>query len=163
MQQQATLIYSEPLLRKAVSVFWRRTVGLSFLFALLFTASSLAVLIWYGDRAWLVGVVGAILFLAIALALLVYFVHRHNALAKFRAMGAPTASLTIDHASLTMTSELGSTTLPWSSVKEIWQYPSFWLLFFSKGQFVTLPLASVPAEMRAFILGRVSATGGKVT
>jgi len=163
MPQQTTLIYSEPLLRKAVSAFWRRTVGLNFLLGLLFTASSLAVLIWCGNRSWLVGVVGAILFLAIALALLVYFAHRHNALAKFRAMDAQTASLTIDDTSLTMTSGLGSTTLPWSAVKEIWLYPSFWLLLFSKGQFVTLPLASVPTEMRTSIIGRVSAAGGKVT
>jgi hypothetical protein len=34
-------------------------------------------------------------------------------------------------------------------------------LRFSKAQFITLPLAGVSEEMRAFILQRIAATGGK--
>ena len=77
-------------------------------------------------------------------------------------MGAPTATLSLDDASFTMSSGLGSASLKWSSVTEVWRFPSFWLVLFSKAQFVTLPLASVTAEAQAFILSRVSAAGGKV-
>jgi hypothetical protein len=44
----------------------------------------------------------------------------------------------------------------------VWRYPSFWLLFFSKTQFATLPLADFSPEAKAFILERVQDSGGKI-
>ena len=161
MAHQATLEYTEPLLRSAAFAFWRRTVGTRFLVALALLACFLAFLLWRGDRSWFVGAYAAFLFLGLTFVLLVYVVHMRNALSKLRRMGAPVAQLSLEEASFTISSGLGSTTLPWSAVSEVWRYPSFWLLLFSKAQFVTIPLASVPEEAQAFLLGRVSAAGGK--
>lgn len=162
MTHVATLQYSEPLLRQAVFAFWRRTVGVGFFLALALIACALGFLLWRGDRSWFVGALGAFLVFGLGFALLVYFVHLRNTLAKFKGMGAPIATLSLEDASFTMSSGLGSTSLQWSAVTEVWCFPSFWLLLFSKAQFVTLPLISVPAETQAFILSRVSAAGGKV-
>ncbi len=159
---QSTLTYTEPLVRKAVFAFWRRTVGIGFFIALGLLSCSLILLIWQGDRSWVVGALGAFLVFGLGFALLVYVVHFRNALAKFRGMGAPTATLLVDDASFTMASGLGSTTLQWSAVTEVWRFPSFWLVLFSKAQFVTFPLASVTADTQSFILKRVAAAGGKV-
>ncbi|KQZ30488.1 hypothetical protein [Duganella sp. Root1480D1] len=41
-------------------------------------------------------------------------------------------------------------------------YSGFWLLLFSKAQFITLPLETVSQEMQAFVLKSVQASGGKV-
>ena len=162
MPHQATLTYTEPLLREAVFAFWRRTVGVGFFIALALLVCSLAFLLWHGDRSWFVGALGAFLVFGCGFTVLVYFVHLRNALAKFRGMGAPIAAVSLGEASFTMSSGLGSTTLRWSAVTEVWRYPSFWLLLFSKAQFVTVPLASVPAEAQEFILSHVLAAGGKV-
>ncbi len=162
MPHVTTLEYSEPLVRAAVFAFWRRSVGVGFFIALSLIIFSLSFLIWHGDRSWVVGALGAVFLLALTFAFLVYFVHLRNSLAKFRAMGAPVATLSFDDASFTMSSGLGSTSLRWSAVTELWRYPSFWLLLFSKAQFVTIPLATVSPEARAFMLSRVAAVGGKI-
>jgi hypothetical protein len=163
MVHHATLKYTETLLRQAVLAFWRRSVGVvGFLVAQALLVCGLAFLLWSGDRSWMVGALGTVLFLDCAVALAVYFFHLRRSLAKFRAMGSPSAVLTLDEGSVSLASDLGSTSVPWSAVKEVWRFPDFWLLLFSKAQFVTIPLASVSAEMQAFIMTRVSATGGKV-
>lgn len=77
-------------------------------------------------------------------------------------MGTPQASFLAEDASFTITSGLGSVTVGWSSIREVWRFEQFWLLLFSKGQFSTSPLACVPAEMQAYIQQRVRATGGKI-
>jgi hypothetical protein len=159
---KTTLYYTESLLRQAVYAFWRRTVGIGFFVALSLLACSLAWMLWQGDRSWAAGAVGAFLFFGFGFTALVYVVHLRNTLGKFRGMGAPSAVLELGEASFVVSSGLGSSTLAWSAVTEVWCYPSFWLLLFSKAQFVTLPLASVPPEMQAYILRRVSGAGGKV-
>lgn len=162
LKHQTTLVYTEALLRRAVFAFWLRTVGIGFLVALALLACSLAFLLWRGDRSWFVGALGAFLVFGLGFAALVHRVHLHQSLAKFRAMATPQAELVLDETSFTMTSNLGSSTLHWPAVTEVWRYPTFWLLLFSKAQFVTLPLADVPSDAQALILNRVAAAGGKV-
>ena len=162
MHHPITLQYTEPLLREAAFVFWRRTVGIGFFLALALLLCSLLLMLWQGDRSWFVGMAGTFLVIGLGFAWSLYFVHLRNAMAKFRAMGSPVATLCLEDTCFTVSSTIGSSSLQWSSVTELWRYPSFWLLFFSKAQFVTIPLASVPSEAQAFILDRVSTTGGKV-
>jgi hypothetical protein len=162
MLHKATLEYTEPLLRQAVHAFWRRTVGLGFFVSLVLLMCSLTFLIWCGDRSWRVGALGAVLLFGLAFVSLLYLVHLRNTLAKLRAMSSTNAAMALSEASITMSSDLGITTLQWSTVTAVWRYPSFWLLLFSRAQFVTLPLASISAEAQAFIVRRVSETGGKV-
>ena len=158
----ATLEYTEPLVKATVAVFWRRTVGIGYLVALALLFGAFAFLALQGDRSWLVGGLGAIAILGAGFALALYIVHLRGTLARFRGMGTPTATLALGDDSFTLTSGLGSTSLPWSSVTEVWRYPSFWLLLFSKAQFVTLPLAAVSPEAQAFIASRVVAAGGRI-
>lgn len=162
MRYVETLEYTESLLREAVFAFWRRTVGAGYFVALGLLLCSLVFLVWSGDRSWFVGALGTFFVLGVGFALVVYFVHLRNAMAKFRGMGAPVATLSLDDASFSMSSGLGSASLHWSAVTELWRFPSFWLLLFSKAQYVTVPLATVSSEAQAFIVSRVSAAGGKV-
>ena len=45
---------------------------------------------------------------------------------------------------------------------DLWQFPDFWLMFFSPGQFVTLPLAGFTPEAKTFVLERLKASGAKI-
>ncbi len=72
-------------------------------------------------------------------------------------MGSPEASFECNEQGFTLSSEMGTATLPWSSVKEVWTYPRFWLLVFSPAEFVTLPLECLSAEAQSLILGKVRA------
>jgi hypothetical protein len=162
MPHETTLIYSEALLRQAVFAFWRRSVGVSFLVALLVAALGLGVLVTQGVATWLVGALAAVLVLGIGFATAVYVVHYRKSLRKFRQMDKPRATFRADESSFTMSSDIGTTTLQWSAVKELWQFPSVWLLLYSKAQFSTLPLACLSPETQAYIVQRVRESGGKV-
>jgi drug/metabolite transporter (DMT)-like permease len=162
MSHEATLIYSETLLRQAVFAFWRRSVGVGFIVALLVGALGLIVLIAQGVASWLAGALAAVLVLGIGFAAAVYFVHYRKSLRKFRQMDKPQATFRADESSFTMSSDIGTTTLQWSAVKELWQFPGVWLLLYSKAQFSTLPLACLSPETQAYIVQRVRASGGKV-
>jgi drug/metabolite transporter (DMT)-like permease len=162
MPHEATLIYSTTLLRQAVFAFWRRSVGVGFFVALLIAALGLVVLVALGQASWIIGGLAAVLVLGIAFAIVVYVVHYRRSLRKFRQMDQPRATFRADDSSFTMSSDIGTTTLQWSAVKELWQFPNVWLLLYSKAQFTTLPLACLPAETQTYIVQRVRESGGKV-
>lgn len=162
MPHEATLIYSTALLRQAVFAFWRRSVGVGFFVALLIAALGLVVLVALGQASWLIGGLAAVLVLGIAFAIVIYVVHYRRSLHKFRQMNQPRATFCADESSFTMSSDIGTTTIQWSAVKELWQFQSVWLLLYSKAQFTTLPLACLSPETQAYIVQRVRASGGKV-
>jgi len=162
MPHEATLIYSKALLNQAVFAFWRRSVGIGFFVALLIAALGLVVLVALGQASWLIGALATVLALGIAFAIFVYVVHYRRSLHKFRQMDNPEATFRADESSFTMSSDIGTTTLQWSAVKELWQFPNVWLLLYSKAQFTTLPLACLPPDTRAYIVERIRESGGKV-
>ncbi len=137
-----------------------RTIGVGYCVALAVVAGSLGFLWWSGDRTWLVGALGTALAFGTIFAAALYVVQLRGTLARFRAMGAPVATLALGDASFTVASGAGSATLQWSTVTEVWRFPGFWLLVFTRSQFVTLPLAGIPPDAQAFILGRVAAAAG---
>ena len=162
MSHETTLIYSESLLRQAVFAFWRRSVGLGFILMLIALPATLGVLVALGAASWLIATLAAVVVIAAAVAVALYVVHYRNSLRKFRKMDKPRATFQADESSFTMSSDAGTTTLQWSAVKELWQFPSVWLLLYSKTQFTTLPLACLPPETQAFVRERVREAGGKV-
>ena len=161
MEHETTLEYTVPLLREAVIGFWRRTVGAGLLFGLTFCAGVLAFLLVQGDRSWAVGFIAAVLLFGVMFVAALYLTHYRNAIRKLRDMGSPRATFKASEHSFTVSSAAGTSTLPWSSVAEVWKFENCWLLLFSKAQFVTLPLACIPEETRAFVISRVAAAGGE--
>ena len=162
MPHEATLIYSTALLRQAVFAFWRRSVGVGFFVALLIASIGLVVLVALGQASWIIGALATVLAVGIGFAAAIYIVHYRNSLRKFRQMDTPRSTFRADESSFTMSSDIGTTTLQWSTVKELWQFQSVWLLLYSKSQFTTLPLACLSPETQAYIVQCVRAAGGKV-
>jgi hypothetical protein len=161
MRYEINLTYSKSLIRYAVLRFWWRALGVGFILGITLLSVALTGLLLSGGTSWFVGVLGTLLGMALIGAATLYFVHYRNSLGKLRAMGNPSAKLVATDTVLSLSSGAGSSTLPWSSVQEVWQFPKCWLLLFSKAQFVTLPLDSVTSEVRAFILQQVRVAGGK--
>ncbi|MES2889628.1 MAG: YcxB family protein [Pseudomonadota bacterium] len=162
MSHQATLVYAEPLLREAVLAFWRRTVGVGYLVVLIALVLTLGALLVQGQRSWLVGMLATTVALGVAFAALLFAVHHRRALRKLREMGEPLATFRAEAASFTLSSGRGTATLPWSAVKALWQFPEVWLMLYSKAQFSTLPVACLSPEMRAYVVQRIEAAGGKI-
>ena len=163
MQYEIPLTYSEALLREAVVRFWWRAIGWNFLIATAFVMLVFGFLLYQGDASWVVGFLGAALALIVGLMIALYVAHYRNTLYKFRQMKSPHAVLTVSEPSFTLSSDVGSSTLKWSTIVEVWRFPTFWLLLFSKAQFSTLPLAGVSPEVQTLILERVKSAGGKIS
>lgn len=161
MEHETTLEYTVPLLREAVAGFWRRSVGAGILIALTVCTGMLGFFLIQGDRSWVVGFLAAVIFFGAMFVVAIYFVHYRNAIQKFRDMGSPRATFRVSEDSFTVSSGAGTSTLPWSSVTQVWKFNNCWLLLFSKAQFMTLPLGCISEETRAFVLKRVAAAGGK--
>lgn len=162
MSYQFSFTYSKSLLREAVLRFWWHVLGWRFFIALGMVLWSFISLLIQGDTSWIFGVNACVLVLGIAFMTLLYSIHYRNMMSKFREMGSSQATFTASESTFTLSSEIGNTTLQWSAVTEIWPFPKFWLLFFSKAQFVTLPLIDLPLEVRDFILQKVKAAGGRI-
>jgi len=152
---EARLHYTEPLLRESVRFFFiqtlRRRFGLPFFVALAVLVAILTWLILRHDRDWTVGVFAAFLVFAGLFFVMLYLSHYRNTIGRFRQMRTPEGTLSCDEQGITFASELGSSTVPWSTITEVWRHPRFWLLLFSPAQFVTLPLDDLDESTRDFI------------
>lgn len=158
---QTTLRYSEPLLRAAVRAFCVRAVvrglGLRFFVVLVIVIACVTALLAQGARGWAVPLMlSALLFVALFIVS-IYVAHFRNTLGTFRRMRRPESTLSFDEEQFTLASELGSATLPWSAVTEVWRYPRFWLLLLSRNQFVTLPIECLDQNAQELITRK---TGG---
>ena len=162
MHYQATLVYSNALLHRSVRAFWWRATGWQMRLGVTVLGALFAATWLSGDRTWVVGALGASVVVSVGVLVMVYVAHRGNGLAKLRDMGAPTATLTVDDAGMRFVSGAGDSRLPWSMVQELWQFDGFWLLLFSKAQYVTLPLADLPPAMRDFVLAKARGAGTRV-
>lgn len=156
MRHVATLSYNDELIRRAVFSFWLRGVGWKVLLTLAVLVLVLALEIGAGNQSWLIGAFGTLLFVAVAFLMLIYLGHLHQSLQKFRALRNPRALFVAEADSFSLTSDIGSSTMKWDSVYAIWKFNDYWLMLFSRNQFVTLPLADIPEPMREFILTRTT-------
>lgn len=159
---QITLTYDESMVRKAIFRFWKRTVGLVYMLALMLMAIFFVILLYQGNRSWLVGALGAVLLISLLMILTLYLVHFRNTWSKFKEMGSPVASFIAAENSATISSSAGSSSFPWSAIKDVWRYDDLWLFFFSKSQFMTFPSAQVSEEIQTYILQRIQHAGGHI-
>lgn len=162
MPLETTLVYNEPLIRRAVFLYWRRTVGAFFVPALLVTTGYFVALLMQHDLSWQTGAIGTCVGVGFLSSATVYVVHYRNTLAKFRQLGDPTATFRADDNAFTLESSIGKSTMQWGTIKEVWKFQDVWLLLFSKAQFSTLPVANLSPELQQLIISRVEAEGGKV-
>ena len=156
------LHYSKALVLRAVKAFWYRRLGWKFFAAFFILSAGLVFLLWGGDRSWVAGLFGAGLGFELLMAVVIYVSHRRAALAKYRRMRTPEATLELTGESIRMISDADGSGLAWSTVTELWSFSEFWLIFFSRGQFITLPTADLDAASREFIVAQIKANGGKV-
>lgn len=160
--QQTTLYFTPSLVRQSVWAFWKRSVGITLPLTLVLLTAYVVSLVRGGNTGWLVGVFGTIVALGYVFLAVVYVAHLWHGMATLRAMGDQQATLAIDGGGIMVASGAGEAKLPWSRVYEVWCYPDFWILLFSRTQFMTLPLANLPESMQTEILERMRQNGGRV-
>jgi len=151
------VVYTEPMLRRAVRLFvWRglRRRSWLLLVAIALTGISLASS-WNSGPSWLLAVDMTAIALVPLVFLLVWRAHFVRTVGKFRSMASPTAELVFRDQDMSISSELGSVTLPWTRFIDVWETPEFWMMFLTRSQFVTLPVVNFSEEALAFLRSRL--------
>ena len=157
--KELTLHYSVPLLRRAVWFYFIRTARGFFDWRYVATLIVMVASLIIGGKEtnrWLAGVIIALLLFSVLLPLWMYLAYYRFALRLFRSMRVCDSVLTYTENDITFRSERGSATVPWSSIGAVWQSETFWLLLFSRSQFVTLPLVDLDDETREVILRKTA-------
>lgn len=148
--------YTEDIVRDAVRTFvWRRgIVGQKRLW--IAEVAMIALLLWNVDRGWVATIMFAILLLPPAMIAVMWIAHHRNTVGKYRRMRTPDATLTLRDEALVVASDLGSATIPWSTLTEIWERPAYWMIFIGPNQFFTLPLQTLSPADRDFLRSKVA-------
>ena len=162
LMKSIKLHYSEALIRRTVRAFWFRVTGLPFFIALFLVFASLVYSLRTGDRSWYVGMVGTVFVIGLMFTVALYVNHYRASLDRLRRMHTPEAIFEPSDQSFRVTSDLGVTDVGWNAITEIWRFPDFWLLFLSRAQFITLPIADLDSEDREDILTCLKSHGSKV-
>lgn len=156
------LKYSETLIREGILAYWRKQIGILFPLVTVLLTAYLAYLLATGNRSWLVGVLGTVIFLAFITMAASYVVHMGRSLKRLRRMKRPEAVLELGEERFKVTSDIGSSEIQWSLVRKLWRFENIWLLFFSGSEFMSIPVAELPAEARSFIEARLVANGAEI-
>ena len=162
MRYKSQLNYSEALVQQAVIRFWLRSVGAGFFAAIVLLVSLFIFMLYTSPSGWFVGALGAFLFLAVLFVVLVYVVHYKRSINKFKAMNPKSASLAVSESEFSLSSSLGTVSLTWQAISEVWVYENMWLIFFSKYQFSTIPLSGISEEEQVYFLAQIKLAGGKI-
>lgn len=161
MHQTITVTYTEEIVRDAVRTFvWRRVIANQ---KRLWVAEIAMVALflwqlWSGDAGWLTGVFGGLVLLYPAMILVAWIAHYRNTVGKFRRMQTRQATFVFYDEGFDVASDLGSAKIPWSTVIEIWERPTHWMIFTAINQFMTLPIQTEKVDVLDFLKTKVRST-----
>jgi hypothetical protein len=158
-----TLHFSKELVRRSQLAFWLRFLGWRFAVTFIVAFACLGCLLILNDRSWIVGAMGAGIGFSVLMLLAVIFHHYRFAMSRLHLMRRPEASFEAGENNFRISSDLGTADFPWNAIIEIWRFPDFWLLFFTRGQFITLPVADLDSDAQKVILTRLKAHGTKLS
>ena len=154
-----TIQYDETVMRGAVNTFMKRRllsgIGVLGMLAIAVTVATLASLLWQGDRSWVVGAIGTVLVLFVAVFGSIWRWRRVEMRAKLAAIPSKQAIVTLTDASIAIETEAGGTSLPWTTFTELWKLERCWLLFLAHNSFVTLPTDGVAGDILELIESRL--------
>ena len=156
------LKYSEPFIREAIRAYWWKQIGLVFPVVTVLLTAFLVYRLANGDRSWVAGTLGSVITLGIVTMVASYYVHLRRSLKRLRRMKSPEATLELGDERFRVASDIGTSELEWSLINQVWCFKNVWLLFFSAGEFMTLPVTEISPESKSFILEKAKANGAKI-
>ena len=156
MLLQITVKYSAALIKTTTARFWLKFIGWDGFLAFGILAAISAYLVYIGDRSWQVGLFGGLLLICVVLAATIYLTYLRRSMAVFKQMPNPTATFTFDQTGLSYITDVGSSQLKWTAIVKIWRFPEAWLLFVSKGMYITLPVDGLTDDIQQLIIAKIT-------
>src|SRR5882672_3759797 len=163
-QREFTVRYSESQVRNSVKRYFLYLLRREFSWQLCLVLVLLVGFVLYelstGPVSWLDGAIGAVVLLLALFFFILYRTHLKHGLERLRLMKVPTATFTINDDSLTVSSDGGSSTIPWHQFATILEYDDFWIFVLKQRAIFTMPLGGVDESALLFIRAQVSSKQG---
>ena len=152
------LTYTLAMVKDAIKTFvWRRGVlqqkGM-------FLASLVMTVAWFvfdvkSKSAWvdIVYVVG--IGMPWVMLLMLWGAHYPNIVNRFKRMREPVSTFRLDEQGLHFASDMGSASMVWHTLVDVWECPDYWLLFWGPATFNILPIAGIAPADLAYLKERV--------
>jgi hypothetical protein len=174
MDREISVRYTPQLVKTAVRCFWFRQVGWSTFISVCLVFAAFVYLLIARDRSWVYSHWGPNWFLVVMIVfglLLLFCVvfikiclrSLKEALEELAKRKSAVVVWRFTEGHISTRSDLATVEISWELIKKVWRFPEVWLLFFSKDNYMTLPLQYVDNELRQFIAAKVTANGGAVT
>ncbi|MET0027735.1 MAG: YcxB family protein [Candidatus Thiodiazotropha sp.] len=160
--EPVTLKYSEQFIKNAIRSYWWKNIGPILPSVSLLLTAFVIYRAFDGDRSWFIGVIGAIVVITLAVMVASYFINLSRSLSRLKRMKIPEATLELGEERFKVASDVGSSEMQWSLVKQIWCFEHAWLLLFTGSEFMTLPTDGLSDEAKSFITERARANGAKI-
>ncbi|MGI9243213.1 MAG: hypothetical protein ACR2RV_20615 [Verrucomicrobiales bacterium] len=91
-----------------------------------------------------------------------FFTRRKQMADLLRRLGDSPVSYSLGDAELAAESALGSSSLKWEMVRELWVDPDITLVFYARNGYTTIPTPQIPADALTFLAMQVERAGGAV-
>ena len=157
---QFTVKYSEAVARAAVRATMIRSIKSKLDWKrqclLLLTAGGLLFSFAKYGITWLDTAVGSVYLFGFATLVILHRNTVRQAIARLRSMKAPTGQFILTDENVTVATELGSSTLPWSSIEALSEQDGFWLLYVSPTSALTVPVAGVETSALDFLKQKIA-------
>jgi len=147
-----------PGLIKTVSRrFTRRFLGMGYIFLIVLSvASILYEVLTNRANTWMTGSSGVLVGILVIFPIAMWRSIEHKGLDRLRRMPKPQMRFKFDERGVTFDSDLGTSTMSWLSVENIWEFPEAWLLIFGEHQFLTVPCSILTEAVKTMIKTEVS-------
>jgi hypothetical protein len=162
-----TVSYTEDIARRSVRALCGRTIRrrhLQWKFAAAFLLLTAALVLGHSGRGvtWLDGAAASLLAVLILFAVFLYRAYIQRSLDRLHRMKTPVGYFVLTDATLTVTSDLGSYTVPWREFVDLSEHADFWLLNTSADASLTIPIHDVSPEAREYLRQKIASGGTDV-
>jgi hypothetical protein len=154
-----TVTYTEDIVRRSVHVVCIRVIRRLFDWKLctaaLVTIVCLVLSHSSHELSWLEGAVGTLLGTLVGFAIILYRTRLRQSLGRLRRMKTATGHFLVTDETLTVSTDLGSSTVPWATFAGMSEHADFWLLNTTPNAGLTLPTGSISPEALQFIRNKI--------
>jgi len=155
-----TVTFTKQIIKDSVYLWWKTVVGWHTVLIGIILLGLSVYLYTEGNDSWYIGALGSISLLGILIFVTSYIYKLRQSLQFLSNDNSVKYNFAQDYFSTE--AHTGRSEIKWSLIKKVLKRQDIWLLFLSGGQYLTLPVDELSDEGKAFILSRVSETGGKV-
>ncbi|WP_444893316.1 YcxB family protein [Microbulbifer sp. TRSA001] len=162
MNRDYVLKYSPALLQSAAVSYIKQLIGPVFPVVFIGLSIYSGIQVYNEDYSWRVGLAGGGVFIVGAIIISLFIGHLKHAKTTANELRNGETIFGLSESGISFSSPLGFAEIPWGQISSLHQHKDFFILLVNRGNYTSVPLASIDDEAMEFIRKSVLKHGGKV-